>query len=246
MSNKILVTGGKGFIGSKLVRKLKCDFIDLVDGTDIRDVKIGDYDIVYHLAALRSVPRSFDDAREFFDTNVFGTYNIARQAKRLVNISSSSVYSVKSPYAISKKCAEAVGECFPNVVNLKLFNVFGEGQIADTLIPNFARAMANNKEVYLYGDGFQMRDFTYVDDVVNEIVRYGKSKMTGTYDVGYGEPHSILEVFQLMALYFDYKKEPIRLDERVGDFRSTKANTTIKDPVGFSQGLARTVRWWKA
>lgn len=247
---KILVTGGCGFIGKRLINKLggADENVDLVIGSDIRTHNFGKYDVVYHLAALRSVPLSFDQDREYFDTNVYGTFRVLDRCAgaRIVNISTSSAENPIAPYGLSKLLAEKVAERYDNVVSLRLFNPFGEAGGTDLVIPIFADAMVNDKQVFIHSDGKQDRDFTYLSDVVDEIIYYGNSKETGVFDVGYGESHSVNEVFDIMKRHFNYKKDPIYLPRRKGD----QVHTQCKDklhikPIGFYEGLERTMWWYQ-
>ena len=254
MTKKALVTGGLGWIGSALVYGLgekgyEVDIIDLKNGRDIRTDKLeGKYDVVFHLAALRSVPKSFNNPRKYFDTNVYGTYRICEMFKgtRIVNISSSSANNPIAPYGMSKLLAENIARKYNNVISLRLFNPFGEGKLCtDLVIPIFAKAMLNNKQVYIHSNGKQSRDFTYIDDVVNKIIYQGKSNQVGIMDVGYCESHSVNEVFDIMAKYFKYKKEPIYLPKRIGDQVHTQAKNSLRHiPIGFYEGLRRTMEWY--
>ena len=254
MTKKVLCSGGLGWIGLALVYQLgefgySVEIIDLKNGRDIRKNKLeGEYDIVFHLAALRSVPKSFDNPREYFDTNVYGTYRICEAFKdtRIVNISTSSADNPIAPYGLSKQLAERVAERYDNVVSLRLFNPFGEGELCtDLVIPIFAKAMLKNEQVYIHSDGKQDRDFTYIDDVVNEIIHYGTSNQKGVFEVGYGESHSVNEVFSIMAKYYNYKKQPIHLPRRIGDQIHTQAKDKLHHkPIGFYEGLNRTMEWY--
>ena len=252
---KVLVTGGMGFIGTHLVNKLRSldhvvDVIDLKNGKDIRTYKMqGDYAVIFHLAAFRSVPNSFELDREYFDNNVYGSYKVfeAFKGQRIVNISTSSVNNPIAPYGLTKKLAEVISENYPNLTNLRLFNPFGEGVYDDDLvIPTFARAMLNNKDVYIHSNGNQNRDFTYVQDVVNEIVYYGLGYKYGWYEIGYNESYSVNEIFNLMSKYYGYTKEPIYQPRRKGDQAHTKARDVMHvNHVGFLEGLKRTMDWFK-
>lgn len=246
----ILVTGGSGFIGSALIKRLagEVDNVDLVVGKDIRTYDFKKYDLVYHLAALRSVPLSFDQDREYFDTNVYGTFRVLDKCSnaRIVNISTSSAPNPIAPYGLSKLLAEKIAERYDNVVSLRLFNPFGEAGGTDLVIPIFADAMVNNDQVYIHSDGNQSRDFTYLADVVEEILYYGNSKETGVKQVGYGESHTVNEVFDIMRKYFDYTKEPVFLPKRRGDQVHTQAQDKLHiKPIGFYEGLERTMRWYR-
>jgi len=228
-----LVTGGAGFIGSNIVESLLAqgervrvldnfsnglesnlapfaDSIELLSG-DIRDADVVrraviGADVVLHLAALGSVPRSIDDPVTSNEVNVNGTINVlnaAREAgvRRLVFSSSSSVYGENpalpkveslatapiSPYAVSKLAGESYTRVFARVydietVALRYFNVFGPRQRPDAayaaVIPLFMRAALEGTPVPINGDGTQSRDFTYVDNVVSANLLAAKAPPT--------------------------------------------------------------------
>ncbi len=255
---KIVVTGGKGFIGTHLVNRLKKEGInpivlDLKNGKDIRKCNLPKADVVFHLAARRSVFPSFSDAEEYFSSNVFGTYRILEAYKdaRVINVSSGSVPSAKSPYAITKECGETIAKHYPNTVNVRLLCVFGEQQTYETkddmVIPLFAKAMLQNKPCYIYGSGKQKRDFTHIDDVVKELLWHGFHKSKGLHEVGYGKPITINSLFSKMAKFYGYKRKPVYLPARRGDFHKTTSSNKlhIKNIIGFDDGLVKTMQWWK-
>jgi UDP-glucose 4-epimerase len=215
------VTGGGGFIGSNLVHALLergesvrvldnfstgrrvnladvADRIELIEG-DIRSYHIvreavDGVDVIFHEAALPSVPRSVKDPITTHEVGVSGTLNILQAARecgtrRLIFASSSSVYgdtptlpkdeemmpSPLSPYAVSKLAAEHYCQVFHRLygletVALRYFNVFGPRQDPasqySAVIPKFITAMSRGSRPVIYGDGLQSRDFTYVANVV--------------------------------------------------------------------------------
>ena len=216
-----LVTGGAGFIGSHLADRLVAlghrvrvvddlstgDLANLahLDGRiemlvgDLRDPDISGrgvsgIDVVFHVAALPSVPRSLADPWRSHDANVNATMRLleaCRRAsvRRVVYSSSSSVYGdtpvlpkvesaeplPKSPYAVSKLAGEQYTLAYARAgllesVALRYFNVFGPRQSPHSqyaaVIPIFLHAALNGNPAALYGDGSQTRDFTYVDNVV--------------------------------------------------------------------------------
>jgi UDP-N-acetylglucosamine/UDP-N-acetyl-alpha-D-glucosaminouronate 4-epimerase len=219
------VTGGGGFIGSNLVRGLleRGDDVRVLDnfstgrhenlaGLDVEVVEgelrsyervhnaIRGSEVVYHLGALGSVPRSVQDPLTSSAVNVEGTLNVLLAARdedvrRVVFSSSSSIYGSAgelprteamlpdpiSPYGVAKLAAERycvsfgrVYESFEAVV-LRYFNVFGPRQSPlsqyAAVVPLFLSAVARGEPVTIYGDGEQSRDFTFVSNVVDATIR---------------------------------------------------------------------------
>ncbi len=226
---RVVVTGGAGFIGSNLVRALleRGDAVRVLDNfstgnranldgleVEIVEGELRSYervhnavrkaDVVYHLGALGSVPRSVQDPLTSSAVNVEGTLNVLLAARdegvrRVVFSSSTSVYGSSrqlptpedepcdpiSPYGVAKLAAERycisfsrVYESFETVV-LRYFNVFGPRQSPFSqyaaAIPLFIRAVAAGEQVPVNGDGEQSRDFTYVDNVVDATLRAGET-----------------------------------------------------------------------
>jgi nucleoside-diphosphate-sugar epimerase len=229
MASRVLVTGGAGFIGSNLVRALleRGDEVRVLDnfstgnranleGLDIEIVEgelrsyervhraVRQADVVYHLGALGSVPRSVQDPLTSSAVNIEGTLNVLLAARdegvrRVVFSSSTSVYGSSrqlpttedtppdpiSPYGVAKLAAERytvsfsrVYESFETVV-LRYFNVFGPRQSPYSqyaaVVPLFVTAIAEERAVQIHGDGEQSRDFTYVGNVVDATLRAGEA-----------------------------------------------------------------------
>jgi UDP-glucose 4-epimerase len=219
--SRVLVTGGGGFIGSHLVRALleRGDAVRVLDNfstgnrgnleeldIDVVEGELRSYErvhnavrgseVVFHLGALGSVPRSVQDPLTTSAVNVEGTLNVLLAARdegvrRVVFASSSSVYGSSaelparesgpvdpiSPYGVAKLAAERycvsfsrVYETFETVV-LRYFNVFGPRQNPSSeyaaAVPKFLTAVAAGEQVTVFGDGGQARDFTYVANVID-------------------------------------------------------------------------------
>jgi UDP-glucose 4-epimerase len=225
--DNFLVTGGAGFIGSALVRGLLAKGasrvavvdnlltgyernLDEVRGSvDFHALDIRDYeampramqgiDVVFHEAAIPSVPRSIKDPVPSHDVNVNGTFNVLRAAKeagvrRVIYAASSSAYgdtlvlpkvetmqaAPRSPYAAQKLMGEyymsAWAGCFGlETVSLRYFNVFGPRQDPTSqysgVLSLFITAILGRRKPTIFGDGETSRDFTYVDDVVGLNIR---------------------------------------------------------------------------
>ena len=223
----VLVTGGAGFIGSNLVRALleRGDEVRVLDNfstgnranlegldAEIVEGELRSYErvhnavrgteVVYHLGALGSVPRSVQDPLTSSAVNIEGTLNVLLAARdeavrRVVFSSSTSVYGSTrqlpttedspsdpiSPYGVAKLAAERYCISFSRVyqpfesVVLRYFNVFGERQSPFSqyaaVVPRFVTAIAAGKQIEIHGDGEQSRDFTYVGNVVDATIRAG-------------------------------------------------------------------------
>ncbi|UCD74534.1 MAG: NAD-dependent epimerase/dehydratase family protein [Phycisphaerales bacterium] len=218
----ILVTGGAGFIGSHLTEALVnhgaevCVLDDLSSGREenlqpvagrIRFVRgsildpavmkeaAGGAELVFHLAALTSVPGSVDDPALYYEVNATGTLRVLEAARscgtrRVVFSASSSAYGdaggerkvetarpqPQSPYAVAKCAGEhllaAYAHCYDlSTISLRYFNIFGPRQRPDSpyaaVLPRFAEALLQKRKPIIYGDGSQTRDFTHVANAVH-------------------------------------------------------------------------------
>jgi len=244
--------------GRKKNLKEVIDKIELIRG-DIRSLNTciratRDIDFVLHQAALRSVPKSLKNPKEYNEVNINGTLNMLEAAlknkvKSFVFASSSSVYGdinnfperenflpcPISPYALTKLAGEYYCRMFsyhygmPSV-SLRYFNVFGPRQSLDdeyaVVIPKFISCILNDEPVPIYGTGKQSRDFTYVDNVVEaNILATQKTKFNGqAFNVAGGKNYSILELLRILNKIMHKNIKPIFLAPRPGDVFKTKAD----------------------
>jgi nucleoside-diphosphate-sugar epimerase len=278
---RALVTGGAGFIGSHLAARLVADGhdvrvldnfatgrrsnieaiggeVELVEG-DIQSYErahkaVRGCEVVFHQAALPSVPRSIQDPLTSNATNVVGTLNVLLAARdegvrRVVCASSSSVYGANatlpkqedmaalpiSPYATAKLAGEGYCRSFGIVygletVALRYFNVFGARQDPTSqyaaVVPNFITALLAGRPVTIYGDGEQSRDFTHVDNVVQaNLLAVGAQNVSGkVYNVACGRKVSLNELVSELQGLIGCDAETIYEPPRPGEVRHSLAS----------------------
>lgn len=236
------------------------DTVEFVEG-DIRDhemlkKKLANVDGVFHEAALASVPDSFRIPDEYHDVNVRGTENIFRLAKedgfKVVYASSSSVYGnpIKipiredhprnpiNPYAQTKlddeKLAQKYSEQGASIIGLRYFNIFGAGQTGSYagVITKFMQNLDEKKPLIINGDGTQVRDFVYVEDVARANLVAMESKVdSGFFNIGTGIATSIKELAQIMIELSHSPVDLIFSEPLKGDIKKSQAYTKLTEKV---------------
>lgn len=259
--------------------------VDLVEGdvNTVAGAAFRGAETVYHLAALPSVPRSVKQPLESHQATARGTLAALAAAeqggvRRLVLASSSSVYGDTptlpkhegmpprplSPYAAAKLAGELYAASWAGggtleTVSLRFFNVYGPRQDPDSpyaaVIPIFLRQIRDGRRMTVYGDGGQTRDFTFVADVVDGLIRAGAaSGVSGrVYNLAGGRPVSVLEMGRTLARLAGRPAEFEFLPPRPGDIRDSFADVTAaRRDLGFGasvpleEGLRRTVEWFSS
>jgi UDP-glucose 4-epimerase len=280
---RALVTGGGGFIGGHLVSRLLREGHDVrvldnfatgrrenlaeVEGdVDIVEGDIQSYErahtavrgceLVFHQAALPSVPRSVQDPLTSNASNVIGTLNVLLAARdsgvrRVVFASSSSIYGANqelpkrehqsalpiSPYAVAKQAGESYCRAFSTVygletVALRYFNVFGPRQDPRSeyaaVIPKFITALMAGRPPVVYGDGEQTRDFTYVDNVVqaNLLAAQAEGVAGRLYNVATGRRVSLNELVRRLRELIGSEVDAVHAPSRPGDVRDSLADVS--------------------
>jgi UDP-N-acetylglucosamine/UDP-N-acetyl-alpha-D-glucosaminouronate 4-epimerase len=240
-------------------------------------------DYVLHQAAIPSVPRSVKDPITSNRANVDATVNVlvaARDAgvRRLVFAGSSSAYgntptlpkheempaNPLSPYALQKVVGEQYLQMFTRLygletVSIRYFNVFGPRQDPTSpysgVISVFATALLENRSPTIYGDGGQTRDFTYVANVVDGVLRACDAEGASgeVINVATGGRISLNQLFKTMKAVAGGTVEPTYAEERAGDVRDSQADISkarrilgYAPTVSFEEGLKRTIDWYRA
>ena len=238
----------------------KIDFhkVDILDYEKLEPI-LENVDGVFHQAGLGSVPQSFEDPEKYLQVNAIGTENILKTAKKfgfkVVFASSSSVYGDQkvfpinesapknplNPYGESKLQAEKFAKQYANdgvkVIGLRYFNVFGIGQNPNYagVIPKFISQLKKNQSPVIEGDGTQIRNFTFVDDIVNANLLAFHSNVTfGFFNIATGIKTSINELAKILIELYGLKLEPIYVKPREGDIKISQADITLaKNKLGW-------------
>ena len=262
-----------------IIKKVQFKKIDICNFNKLKSVfKKGD--VVFHLAALADIVPSIVNPDKYFQTNVIGTYNVLKAAKekkisRLIYTASSSCYGIAKkiptpenssikpmyPYALTKKLGEDLVMHWSklyklNINSVRLFNVYGprvrtSGSYG-AVFGVFMAQLVNNKPLTLVGTGNQKRDFTYVSDVVDIIIKLSKRKdLSGQiFNIGSGKSISVNKIIKLLGTN-NIVKIPKRPGEPDITFANIKKITKImkwKPKVSIENGikiLMKNRNYWK-
>ena len=271
--------------------------MDLADRPAIMELfKNGGFDCVVHLAAQAGVRYSLTNPQAYVDANITGFLNIleacrAYPVKHLVYASSSSVYgkntempfsvshNVDHPvslYAASKKSNELMAHTYSHLfgipaTGLRFFTVYGPWGRPDMALFLFTKAMLEDKPIKVFNEGKMMRDFTYVDDIVEGIVRVMEHPATANpnwdsrkpdpatsniphrvYNIGRGKPVKLLNFIAALEKALGTKAQKQLMPMQAGDVPATWADTTaLEKDTGYKpcttveEGIAEFVKWYR-
>jgi len=306
----VLITGGAGFLGCNLTRRLLdlgCKKIYIIDDLssgnkqfvpndkrvifkhcDISNfekcssVIEDDVEFVFHLAAHFANQNSVDFPISDIQTNVIGTTNILKickdkNIKKFIYTSSScvygnqkimdehtSVYPTETPYAINKLCSEMYVKYFAEIYNVptlsvRIFNTFGPYELPGpyrNVIPNFISKALSGDDITITGTGDETRDFTYVDNSLDLMIKMCESDLAdgSVYNAGTGCNISINYLAEKIIEYTDSKSKIKYVDrrnwdavtKRVSDISLSKDVFDYNPCYSFEDGLLETVKWIKS
>ena len=260
---------------------IKCDISNKKELDNIfNENKI---DKVINLAAQAGVRYSIENPDVYINSNIIGFYNILENVKKhkidhLIYASSSSVYGNNelpykesnptdnpiSLYAATKKTNEILAQAYSNLYNIKctglrFFTVYGPFGRPDMAYFNFTKKIINKEKIELYNNGQSLRDFTYIDDIVEGIIKVLDKPKTKIYNIGNSNPIKMLDFINILKetlinnnLIKDYNLNIELLPKQLGDVDNTYADTSeLKKDFDYNlntdikDGLDKFVKWYK-
>ncbi|MBK1894887.1 GDP-mannose 4,6-dehydratase [Chryseobacterium paridis] len=238
-------------------------------------------DMVIHLAALAGVRPSIERPLEYEEVNVRGTMNLwelcnAFNIKKFICASSSSVYGNNtkipfaetdsvdhpiSPYAATKKCGEILGHVYHHLygidmIQLRFFTVYGPRQRPDLAIHKFTKLISEDKEIPYYGDGNTARDYTYIDDIVDGIMKSivyleNNSVVYEIINLGESEVICLSDMLSAIEVALGKTAQKKMLPMQPGDVEKTNADITkartligYKPATDFQNGIKKFMEWF--
>jgi UDP-glucuronate 4-epimerase len=251
---------------------------DIRDKAAMEKAVEADTDVIVHLAARAGVRPSIAEPALYTDVNINGTVTLLEAARernvpRFVFASSSSVYGNNrkvpfseddnvdfpiSPYAATKKAGELICHTYHHLhglaINcLRFFTVYGPRQRPDLAIHKFAKLIEDGKPIPIYGDGTMMRDFTYIEDILNGIVA-AIDHCTGyeIYNLGESEPISVNDLIAEIEHALGKKAirqylplQPGDVDRTYADVAKAESHLGYKPSTDIRTGLAHFVAWFR-
>lgn len=257
--------------------------IDIRNRNDLSKVfEDNKIDGLFHLAAMAGVRPSIENPILYQEVNGIGTQNILEEAKKhgiknIVMASSSSVYGnckevpfkedfivdyAISPYAATKKSNEVMAHVYHhlfdmNIIMLRFFTVFGPRQRPDLAINKFTRLMLEEKEIPMFGDGSTSRDYTYVDDIVDGIIKSmdyveNNDNVYEIINLGNSSPISLKEMISIIGdvvgvvpVINELPMQPGDVEKTYADITKAKKLLRYNPQTSFRDGIEKFVEWYK-
>ena len=235
-------------------------------------------DLIFHLAAHAGVRFSIANTELVTRNNILSVVNVFEYAKehnieKVVFASSSSVYGNPlytpvdeehpknpiSPYAVSKLCGEHYADYYFReydlpITSLRFYTVYGPRGRPDMAIGKFFNYIMNDKEITIYGDGEQLRDFTYVSDIVDGLILSGeKEEAIGqVFNLGFSSPITVNKLIEKMYSIANVPEKVKYGEKKKGDVEVTHSDTTkakkmlnYHPKVDIDTGLRKTFEWYQ-
>jgi len=253
---------------------------DIRDKQVVKDIFTKGLDIVIHLAAMAGVRYSIDKPELYYDVNIMGTLNLLEACKtygvkKFIFASSSSVYGNNkkvpfsesdfvdnpiSPYAATKKAGELLCHTYYSLYDisvacLRFFTVYGPRQRPDLAIHKFTNLMLENKEIPFYGDGSTQRDYTYITDILDGIIKTIQwidkpEKKFDVFNLGESSTISLKEMVETIEEELGIKAKLKVMPMQPGDVNRTNADISkSKQVLGyapsteFREGIRKFIEW---
>lgn len=290
------LVSGNTILGSSKGLNIKFQTLDLQDYDSLTKVfEVFQPDIVINLAAQAGVRYSLENPRSYIESNVDGFFNILEAARQngvqnFIYASSSSVYgnNEKSPftetdnvdhpvslYAATKKSNELIAHTYSHLykmttIGLRFFTVYGPWGRPDMAYYFFTKAILEGKQIQLFNNGLNLRDYTYIDDIVESMKRMldgldtlkprqetdqytaNQSPYYHLYNIGGSNPVPVLEFVDILEEALGKKAKKELVGFQAGDVYSTEADTgslesfiDFKPSIALNQGLTEFVNWYK-
>jgi len=279
---QLKIFNNKNYINKKKLIEKKVDIRDKKFLINL--FKKYKFDYCYHLAAISQVLTSNQSPEETYEINVFGTINLLESAKlyrpkiKFIFSSSDKAYGSSkklpykedfplnglNPYDASKACADIISRSYAKAFNLQVcvtrfVNIYGPGDVNwDRIIPGTIKSLINNKKPILRSNGRFLRDYLFIDDVVNGYIMLGNAmqnkKVKGlAINFGSGKPITVLNLVKKMLkinnnnskFYIIKNKVKNEIKDQYSGYQLAKETINWKPKISLEEGLVKTFFWYK-